>query len=88
MSYRFVFSKRAKRKLARLPKNVARPIADKIRWLARNAEVIRHSRLKGHDAYSLHSGSYRILYSLDHEKHRIIIEDIDQHDDAYRRLNR
>jgi mRNA-degrading endonuclease RelE of RelBE toxin-antitoxin system len=88
VSYSFVLSKRAERKLAKLPKNVARPIASKIRWLAENAEAIRHDRLKGFDEYSLHSGQYRIPYSLDHEKRMVIIEDIDQHDAAYRRLKR
>ena len=88
MSYRFVLSRQAKRKLAKLPKDIARPVAAKIRWLAQNAEVIRHERLKNCEEYSLHSGQYRIPYSLDHEKRLVIIEDIDQHDAAYRRLMR
>ena len=88
MSYRFVLSRQAKRKLAKLPKDIARPVAAKIRWLAQNAEVIRHERLKNCEEYSLHGGQYRIPYSLDHEKRLVIIEDIDQHDAAYRRLMR
>jgi mRNA-degrading endonuclease RelE of RelBE toxin-antitoxin system len=50
--------------------------------------LLRHERMVGHDEYSLHVGQYRILYTLDHENERIIIEDVGKHDEAYRRLSR
>lgn len=87
MSYRFILSERAKRRLSKVPKPMSRSIADKIRWLARNANAIKHERMTGHDEYSLHVGQYRVLYTLDHEDERIIIVDLGKHDEVYRRLS-
>ncbi len=56
MSYRAILSKRAKRRLSKIPKPMGRSISNKIRWLARNANAIKHERMTGHDEYSLHVG--------------------------------
>jgi len=86
MSYRFAFTQRAGRRLSKLPRTVARSIADKVRWLAAHAEEVCHEKMKGHEEYSLHVGQYRILYIIDHENRCIFIEDVGKHDEAYRRL--
>ncbi len=86
--YEIILTDQAKKQLQKLSKDTARRITTKINWLAQNADTVSHERLRGHREYSLHSGPYRIPYSLDHEKQLLIIEDIDQHDTAYRRLNR
>jgi mRNA-degrading endonuclease RelE of RelBE toxin-antitoxin system len=88
VSYDAILSKRAQRGLAKLPKSIGRSIADKIRWLAHNAEAVGHERMTGHAEYSLHVGQYRVPYTLDHENRRIIVADIGKHDQAYRRLSR
>ncbi len=84
MSYRVILSKRAKRRLSKIPKQMSRSIANKIRWLARNANDIKHERMTGHDEYSRHVGQYRVLYTLDQENERIVIIDMGKHDEAYR----
>ena len=86
--YEIILTDRATNQLRKLPKDTAHRIAAKINWLAQHAETVSHERLGGHREYSLHSGPYRIPYSLDHMKRLVIIEDIDQHDAAYRRLHR
>ncbi len=86
--YKVVISGRARKRLARLPRSIGDDIVQKIYWLAENADVIEHDRLKGHRVYSLHCGQYRIPYSLDRTNKVLVIEDIDKHDDAYRRLKR
>ena len=89
MSFRLEFREQAQRqikKIARQNPQLARSISKKILWLVHNMETICHEQMKGHQEYSLHSGQYRILYTIEWADHRVIIEDIDKHDHAYRRL--
>ncbi len=91
MTYRLEFRESAERwltQIARRNPQIARGIHGKIIWLVDNIEAIRHERLKGHKEYSLHFGQYRILYTLDRARHRVIIEHIGKHDEVYRRLER
>ncbi len=46
--YKVAISGRARKRLARLPKDIGDDIVRKIYWLAENADVIEHDRLKGH----------------------------------------
>lgn len=85
------WSERARRqltKLARRNPEIAQDIYEKVHWLAENVEDIDHEQLKGRAESSLHSGQYRIPYLLDRAKQMIVIEDIDKHDVAYRKLKR
>ena len=84
--YEVIISDRAKKRFSKLPRAIGDDIVRKIYWLAANADVIAHERLKGHWEYSLHCGQYRIPYSLDRANKVITIEDIGKHDEAYRRL--
>ena len=89
MSYRAAFRKRARRRLTRLAQSdprMAESIFKKIEWLALNVREIAHERMKGHDEFSLHVGQYRVLYTIDHERQTILVEDIGKHNAAYRRL--
>ncbi|MEW5717814.1 MAG: hypothetical protein AB1817_04235 [Chloroflexota bacterium] len=81
-------ARRQRKKIAQRNPEVGRDIKEKIAWLVANAETIGHEKMHGHDEQSLPSGQYRILYSLDRIKQMIIIEDIDKHDAAYRKLKR
>lgn len=75
-------------KLARGNPELVRGIKEKIVWLAQNIEDVDHEKMHGHREHSLHSGQYRILYSLDRLNQVIVIEDVDKHDTAYRKLKR
>ena len=91
MSFRLEFRSRARRRLAKLARRnplIAKDIYAKILWLTENAENIDHERLRGRREYSLHCGQYRIPYLLDRANRVVCIEDIDKHDEAYRRLKR
>jgi mRNA-degrading endonuclease RelE of RelBE toxin-antitoxin system len=76
----------ALRRLEHLPREIAQNIIDKIEWLCSDVNAIKHSRLKGGNEFSLHSGQYRIIYLLDHPHQRIDILDIGKHDETYKRL--
>jgi hypothetical protein len=67
--YEIVLSDLAEERLGGLPEHIASDILKKIYWLAENADVIRHERLKGHREYSLHCGKKfreNALLFLDH----------------------
>ena len=76
------------RRLKRLPSIVAQDILDKIEWLRVDANSIKHARLRGGNEFSLHSGQYRVIYTLDRSRRHIEILDVGKHDEAYRRLRR
>jgi mRNA-degrading endonuclease RelE of RelBE toxin-antitoxin system len=86
--WKVVISPTALHRLERLPTEVTHDIIDKINWLCAEVNIIRHSRLKGGDEFSLHSGQYRILYLLDRSQKRIDILDIGKHDEVYKRLQK
>lgn len=86
--YEVVLTDLAKGHLRKLPQETQHRILKKIQWLARNVAVIKHERLQGHREFSLHSGQFRIPYTLDHENQCIYIEDIGKHDEVYQRLRR
>jgi mRNA-degrading endonuclease RelE of RelBE toxin-antitoxin system len=74
--------------LARRDPHSVQRIVRKIRWLADNAQDIAHQPIQGSPFFSLHSGSFRIPYLLFPNEQLIIIDDIAQHDEAYRRINK
>ena len=89
--FRIEWSDRAERqldKLARRNSEVAQDIFEKVEWLAKNVAGVDHERMHGHAEHSLHSGQYRILYLIDRANELVVIQDIDKHDAAYRKLKR
>ena len=83
-----IISPTAFRRLKRISSDIAQDILDKIEWLRNDADSIKHSRLKNGEEFSLHSGQYRIIYTLDRSRRRIEILDIGKHDEAYQRLRK
>jgi mRNA-degrading endonuclease RelE of RelBE toxin-antitoxin system len=89
--FRLEFRETARRQLIRIARrnsDVGHDLKVRIQWLVANIEEVDHEKMHGHDEYSLYSGQYRILYSMDRSKQLVIIEDIDKHDTAYRKLRR
>ena len=76
----------ALRRLKRLSHDVIQDIIDKIEWLRTETEIVKHSRLKGGNEFSLHSGQYRIIYALHRLEKHIDILDIGKHDEVYKRF--
>ena len=81
-------ARRQPSKIAKRNPSIAKDIKDKILWLAANVENVEHEKMHGHAERSLHSGQYRILYTIDRLNEITIIEDVDKHDAAYRKLKR
>lgn len=72
--------------LARLDKPVAQRILKKIRWLAENFESITPERLTGpwQGVFKLRVGDYRVLYTCDREKQKILVHFIRHRREVYK----
>jgi mRNA interferase RelE/StbE len=84
-SYQLRFTDKALDTLRRLDKTVSNRILKKLEWLAANAALIVHTPLIGQWSgfYRLRVGDYRVIYSLDHEVHLIVIEIIGHRSEIY-----
>jgi mRNA interferase RelE/StbE len=74
--YSVEFTDEAEKDLARIDKNTAQRILNKLRWLAENFDMIKPERLKGEmwkDKFKLRVGDYRVIYSVDFEKKIITV---------------
>ena len=86
MTYRVEFTDTAEDDLSRLDRTVAQQVLDKLRWLADNAESVRHkaltAQLKG--AFVLRMGNYRAIYSCDRTDRRVIVHFVRHRSEVYR----
>lgn len=69
------FTAGAETDLARLDKPVAQRVLNKLRWLAENFEAITPEALTAQwqGMFKLRVGDYRVLYTCDREKQKIIV---------------
>lgn len=87
MIYSVEFTDEAEKDLARIDKNTAQRILNKLRWLAENFDMIKPERLKGElwkDKFKLRVGDYRVIYSVDLEKKIITVHLIGHRSEIYK----
>ena len=86
-SYRVHILDAATQDLARLDKQVARRIVQRIKWLAENLEVVRLEGLTGdfEGLYKLRVGNYRVIYEVLWKEKTIVIHMIGHRKDIYRK---
>ena len=72
--------------LLQLDTQVAQQVINRLNWLGENAEEVRHQALTGRwqGYYRLRVGDYRALYTLDHERQRVVVELVGHRRDVYR----
>ena len=80
-----VYHKSALRVLARMPRNVARRIRDRIEQVAQHpyAPDNNVAKLQGRDGYRLRVGDWRVIYDLHNEQMIILVLDIDPRRSIY-----
>ena len=87
--YRIVYRPAVVGDLAKLEKQVAQRLLDKTKWLASNAENLRHEPLApdlpGLSKYAV--GEWRIFYSVDRSEHLLDVHLIAHHKELYRRVS-
>jgi len=73
-TYQVRFTGSARDSLSRLDKTVAQRIFKKIRWLAKNYELLSPEPLTGEwqEMYKLRAGEYRVIYTVEKAGKKII----------------
>ena len=86
MIHQVKFTDAAEGDLSRLDRTVAQQVLDRLRWLADNAESVRHKALTGQlkGVFSLRIGNYRALYNYDRTERRIIVHFVRHRSEVYR----
>ncbi|MDP3879354.1 MAG: type II toxin-antitoxin system RelE/ParE family toxin [Dehalococcoidales bacterium] len=87
MSYSVRFSASASARIRQLDNVIARRVLNRIKWLSENFETLSPEPLTGSYAglYKVRIGSYRLVYSIDHEEKLLNIILFDHRKDVYRR---
>ena len=85
--YTVELSDEAIKDLERLDPSAERLVTNRLNWLGENAESVNHRALTGRWAgfYRLRAGNYRVLYSIDRENRRLVVELIGHRSEVYRR---
>lgn len=84
--YQVVFTDAAEDDLSILDKTIAQQVLGRLRWLAGNAESVRHKALTGQwrSVFSLRIGNYRALYTYDRSELRIVVHFVKHRSEVYR----
>lgn len=80
------FTADAEADLARLDTPAAERVLKKLRWLAENLDAVKPEALRGEwqGVFKLRVGDYRVLYTLDNTKQRIIVHFVRHRREVYR----
>ena len=84
--YHVDFAPDAEADLGRLDAPVAQRVLKKLRWLAKNLDVITPAALSGQwqVMFKLRAGDYRLLYTFDRSKRNIVIHFIRHRSEVYK----
>lgn len=84
--YRLDFTTAAERDLDRLDPPIRTRILKRLKWLADNAENVRHEPLGGplSDSRKFRVGNYRVLYDLIKPEQLILVHQVDHRSEIYR----
>jgi len=87
-SYTIVFSKSAEKSLRSLDKSTQKKVLEKIRQLQSNSQNLDIKKLKSrYQLYRLRIGTYRVIYSLEHERVIIYIITVGHRKEIYERAD-
>ena len=84
--YQIDFTSSAESDLARLDAQIAQRVLNKLRWLAENFDVIKPEPLAGQwrGAFKLRVGDYRVLYTYDRQKQKLIVHFVRHRREVYK----
>jgi mRNA interferase RelE/StbE len=85
MAYQVIVTPIADKMVARLPKPVRARIAERLAALSENPRPHGSIKLTGRDEYRIRVGDYRIIYTIHDDKLIILIIDVGNRKDVYRR---
>lgn len=84
--YHVDFTPDAEADLARLDTSIAERVFKKLRWLAENYNSIKQEALTGEwqGVFKLRVGDYRVLYTFDKAKQKIIVHFVRHRNEVYK----
>jgi mRNA interferase RelE/StbE len=85
MNYRLEYESGVLRSIERLPRKLQRRIIDKIGSLATDPRPHGCIKLTDQDAYRIRVGDYRIIYTILDDRLVVLVIDIGNRRDVYRR---
>jgi mRNA interferase RelE/StbE len=84
--YNVVFERQAIKQLQKIDRKMIPAIKDAVLGLASNPRPQGYEKLKGTDAYRIRVGNYRVIYEIHDKIITVVIIDIGNRKDVYRRL--
>lgn len=84
------FSEAADKDLASLDGPVRRRIIDKLNWLIQSFEIVLSLPLSGDhkNFYKLRVGDWRVIYKIEWNSKKVVVEYIDRRDKVYKKKRR
>lgn len=86
MTYRLELTNGAEDDLAKMDSTIAEQALDRLRWLADNAESVRHRALSRpwSGLFRLRIGDFRAIYSYDRTERKIVVRFVRHRSEVYR----
>ena len=84
--YKLVIEKYALKNIAKINTSHIPAIKEAIASLALNPRPQGYKKLKGTNAYRIHSGNYRIIYEIHDSIITVVVIDVGHRREIYRRL--
>ncbi|MBI3781320.1 MAG: type II toxin-antitoxin system RelE/ParE family toxin [candidate division NC10 bacterium] len=84
MKYTIEIKRSAEREMTRLPDLIHSRVSEKILALEVEPRPSGSRKLEGGEGYRLRVGDYRVLYTIDDQKQRVLIYSIAHRREAYR----
>jgi mRNA interferase RelE/StbE len=83
-AYSLSIPRTARKELEALPDRDLQRIVERIQRLAEDPTPTSAQKLSGQTAYRVRQGDYRIVYTVDHPRHEIVIIKIGHRREVYR----
>ena len=84
MRYRVIIPKSVQKELDRLPDEVVRPILARLAQLETAPCPVDVKKLKGHEAWRIRVGDYRVIYEIQDRQLQILVITIGHRREIYR----
>ena len=86
MRYRLEITRKAQKRIQRLPTDVRRAITETIDRLATNPRPYGCKKLRGQENYTIRSGNYRVIYNIQDDVLVVLVIEAGHRRDIYRNL--
>jgi len=85
--FEVILTPEAQADIGRLDRSLQTRVLDTLEWMGENAELMRHSALKGREwagCFKYRLGDYRLIYLLDRSVRTLVLLNFGHRRDVYR----